>query len=121
MIKSHTRIIIICILLLLTLCACSKSGFPTGTFKTESGISVLVFEDDGSFTFSEAGTEETVGTYSIDGNELTWETDRYCSVLGKATYVWTFENDMLLLQLKGEDKCDGRRGAVDNIPFYREK
>jgi len=120
MIKRHTAITILCMLLLIPLCACSKSDFPTGTFKTESSISVLEFTDDGSFIYSEDGVVEAEGTYSINGNELTWETDSYCTVLGKATYTWTFENNMLLLQLKGVDKCDGRKGAVDGVPFNRE-
>jgi hypothetical protein len=93
------------------------TGFPTGVFAAKDGAWVLTFDDDGSFTFSESGTAVTSGTFSIRGNELTWETDDYCDRAGKATYTWTFENDTLSFQVKGKDNCADRLAALDSIPY----
>jgi lysophospholipase L1-like esterase len=93
---------------------------PKGRFAAKDGDWVLTFDDDGRFTFSESGVVAASGTFSIQGNELTWETDSYCgnAALMKATYTWTFENDTLLFQLKGKDNCADRLAVLDNIPYH---
>jgi hypothetical protein len=99
-----------------------KSVFPTGTFTAKDGDWVLTFDDDGSYTFSEYGTVEASGIISIQANELTWETDSYCDPkgAGKATYTWTFEDDVLLFLVKGEDKCVDRSSVIDNVAYHRQ-
>jgi hypothetical protein len=69
------------------------------------------------------GEVEARGKFSIQGNELTWETDSYCdqSDAGKATYIWTYENDILQLQVKGKDKCSERYRRVDNFEYKKEQ
>ena len=114
----------ICVsLLFLSLFACSSPSFPYGTFVSDSGSDQMVLNADGSFTYSESGTVVTTGTFSIQGNELTWETDSYCDErgAGKATYTWTFEDDTLVLQLKGEDHCSDRRYVLNLAPYHLEQ
>lgn len=114
----------ICILIpLLLLCACSSPSFPYGTFASDSGSYQMVLNDDGSFTYSESGTVVTTGTFSVQGNELTWEVDSYCDEIGagKATYTWTFEDDTLILQVKGEDQCSDRLFVLNLAEYHLEK
>ncbi len=114
----------ICVsLLLLSLCACASPSFPYGTFASESGTDQMVLNQDGRFTYLESGTVVTAGTFSIQGNELTWETDSFCDEkgAGKATYTWTFENDTLVLQVKGEDRCADRRYVLHGAPYHLEQ
>jgi lysophospholipase L1-like esterase len=94
------------------------SGFPKGTFSAKDGDWVLVFDNDGSFKFSESGVVAASGNFSVQGNEFTWEADSYCDRAGIATYTWTFENDTLLLQVKGEDECADRLSVLDNVPYH---
>jgi len=100
------------------LSACARSDFPTGTYESGSGYIQTEFNNDGSFTFSIGGQVMSTGTYSIQGHELIWETDSYCDEIsaGKATYTWTFENDTLLFEVKGEDKCADRLIVFSSIP-----
>ena len=112
--KNHL-IMISCILpLMFLLSACTTLNFPTGSFLSEDGDEQLDFTIDGRFTYYLMGTVDTVGTFSVQGDELTWETDRYCDANGprKATYTWTFENDTLVFQVKGEDRCYARFGSI---------
>ena len=95
-----------------------KSIFPTGMFTAKDRDWVITFNDDGSFT-SGFGEIAVSGTFSIQANELTWETDSFCD--RRATYTWTFEDDTLLFQVKGEDKCSSRLRVLDNVPYYKEQ
>ena len=116
--KNHL-IMISCILpLMFLLSACLRSNFPTGSFLSEAGDEQLDFTIDGRFTYYLGGKVDDVGTFSVKGHELTWETDRYCGD-EKATYTWAFENDTLVFQVKGKDKCSARFGSLHNISYYR--
>jgi len=99
-----------------------KSTFPTGKFTAKDGDWVLTFDDNGNYTFSDHGKVEASGTFSIQANEVTWETDSYCDLRGggKSTYTWTFEDVTLLFRLKGEDKCSDRVDTLDNVPYHKE-
>ena len=96
--------------------------FPIGVFAAKDGAWIFRFDDDGTFTWSESGEVVASGTFSIQGNELTWETDGYCGNAAsmRATYTWAFENDTLEFQVKGKDNCTDRQAAVDNVPYQRE-
>jgi hypothetical protein len=112
----------VCVLLLLPpLAACSGSFFPYGTYKTDSGsIDQMVLSPDGSFTFSGYGRVISTGTFSISGNELTWDVDSFCDERGGGgvVYIWTVEDEILHLQAKGEDICHGRRVSLDGAAYY---
>jgi hypothetical protein len=54
----------------------------------------------------------TQGTYSIDGDQLTWENDSFCKTVSEAaesaTYTWTADGDLLTMIVEGEDLCTVR-------------
>ena len=83
--------------------------FPIGVFAAKDRDWVFRF-DSGSYTWSESGEVVASGTFSIQGNELTWQTDSYCGneASMKSTYTWVFENDTLEFQVKGKDNCTDR-------------
>ncbi len=99
------------------------SSFPPGTYVAESISAILKLADDGSFTFSESGAVVATGTFSIQGSEMTWETDTYCERMGaaKATYVWSFENETLLFHVKGDDRCADRLRVLNDMPYRKEE
>ena len=96
--------------------------FPAGTFGTGDGTWKLVFKGDGTFTFSMADQGSASGTYSVHGNEITWETTDYCDQnnLGKATYTWAYANETLVFQVEGEDPCFYRGEKLQNIPYHKK-
>jgi hypothetical protein len=117
---------ILSLMFLLSACLTGPSiptGFPTGTLVAYSGFYQFMLTDDGSWMFSEGGYVVAKGTYSIHDNEFTFETDSYCdgAGAGKASYIWTFKDDTLLFQVKGEDKCVGRYYSMHNIPYHKEQ
>jgi len=109
-------------LLLLLLTACSEPAFPYGTYLSENGTYLFQLNEDGSNFFAYAGSGSVIaeGTYSIKGNEITWETDSYCDEVTnkKATYTWTFEDDILKFLVKGVDACSSRYKVLNNKSFY---
>lgn len=113
-----------CLLFLfLSLCACSTGpSFPYGTFVGPADFYHVVLKKDGSFTFLDNKTVTSEGTFSIHGNELTWETDSHCAAVDaqKATYTWTFDNDNLELDVKGNDKCTDRLD-VYRFPYHLQQ
>ena len=117
--------IIVCILLMLVaVSACGEPEFPTGTFSIEGGNRKFEFMEDGKWIAREGGAIHTMGTYSVQGNEFTWERDQLCdSSTGKSTkstYTWTFKSHTLLFEVKGEDKCPMRYIEINSTPLYKE-
>ncbi len=99
-----------------------QSPIPLGTYSARGGDFVLELNDS-SFTFTRKnGAYNTSGTFSSDGNAITWETDSYCDQddSGRATYTWYFENDVLSFQLIGKDGCVARKGSL-LFTFRREQ
>ena len=98
--KKHLTCITCILSMLILLSACTGSKFPTGTYVSETFQTE--FNDDGSFIFPIGEQVLSKGTYSVQGDELTWETDSYCDEIGggKAIYTWTFENDTLLFEVR---------------------
>ncbi len=127
--KGKQFVSVVCIVLTLTLpllSACGtpsgKSSFPTGTFVCESAPFKTEWRDDGTYTSWMDGQEMASGTYSVEGNELTYESDSYCDSLGagKATYTWTFKDDTLTFEVKGEDECSDRMGTLHLVSWHKE-
>ena len=101
---------IACIMILaVTLSACSSKEFPTGTYTRQNGTQEIM--DDGTFTILWGDEVADEGTYSIEGDVLTWLTSSVCDqdYAGRATYQWQYEDGVLSFELIGEDHCDGRR------------
>lgn len=98
------------------------SVLPRGSYAAQAGERVLILDEDGGFSFSAAGEVLSSGTFSIQGRELTWETDSKCDQgAGKATYTWTLENETLLFQGQGQDPCAERAMLLDGIPYYKKQ
>jgi major membrane immunogen (membrane-anchored lipoprotein) len=109
---------IACIMILaVTLSGCSNKAFPTGTYTNSLG-NTKEYRDDGTFTLWYGGSVVTIGTYSIENNEITFQ-DTYCDEQnsGSATYAWTYEDGKLSFEVIGEDLCDGRRDTT-SVPWF---
>lgn len=121
--KGRVNLSVCVLFLLILLCACAGPSFPHGTFVSPSGFHRVTFNNDGSFTFFDAQTAASQGTYSIQGNELTWETDSHCDAqaAGKAAYTWTYENDNLVLNVKGDDSCSDRLSVYNTLTYQLQR
>ena len=122
MFRSSRNALIAIILLVLILAACASQSFPHGTFAPQFGPYRVTFKDDGSFVFTEGGVVASQGAYSIQGNELTWETDSHCAAQGAevATYTWSFDNNQLVLKVKGTDDC-ADRAPLYSVPWHLQQ
>ncbi|MEW5872332.1 MAG: hypothetical protein AB1894_23920 [Chloroflexota bacterium] len=118
--KSRIITIVLGMLLLLSLCACSPR-FPTGAFETAAGT-MLEFKEDGTYKLTSAfGKLSHQGIYSVEGDLLTLMTDTNCDQynLGKGVYNWTYEDDKLVFHLV-EDNCKSRTPLFDaKVPYYK--
>jgi hypothetical protein len=94
---------------------------PIGKYSHLDDKYILEIGEENSFTFIENGSVAAVGTYSINGNEFTWETDSYCGNDEKATYVWHYEDNMLSFQLIDKDNCGDRKTVIDGLTYYKEE
>ena len=103
--------------------ACSDDGntneFPVGVYHhpgSTDASGTIEFTSDGTFVLADGDEIVTEGTYSIDDDQLTWDTDSYCRNISadaeSATYSWTQDGDLLTMTVEGEDLCIGR---VDTI------
>ncbi len=126
-IKRHTNariLLLACLVIIMMACAgCQpKSSFPYGTYTSEDGIYQLVLNEDVSFEFSysKSGRIISVGTFSVQDDELTWETDSYCDKIKprQATYTWTFTDNILVFKVVGADICSSRHGVLVNNSYY---
>lgn len=110
-------------LMMLTLFACSGPSFPYGTYVTSSGSNKLVLHDDGTYMFSQSGRTISTGTFTIDGDKLTWETDSYCDKLSAspATYTWTYKDNTLVLAVDVSDQCSSRVRVLNRVPYQFEE
>lgn len=102
------------------LSACSDDGdsseFPVGVYHQPGSTDAdgtFEFTSDGTFVaIGSDGLVVTEGTYSVDGDQFTWETDSYCRGVGddaeSATYTWSQDGDMLTMTVVGEDLCSDR-------------
>ena len=120
--KSKTaRVAVMAIAIMGPLAACSDDGdtgeFPVGVYRlpgaTETSIDqTMEFRSDDTFEVVFDGETMTDGTYSVDGDQLTFETDSLCKEISdaaeSATYAWTQDGDLLTMTVEGEDLCTDR-------------
>ena len=111
------------LLFLFILTACSSRTFPMGMYVAKESGAQMEFMEDGSFIYTDEGVVWARGTYSIDGNELIWETDSSCDESGieRSTYTWSYENGLLVLEEKGEDLCEGRVRSVNQLEWENQE
>jgi len=109
------------LLFLLTFAGCSSSQFPSGEFTSQlEGEEIrLRFDEDGNFMILRNGREHAEGTYSVEGNQLTWLTDSSCAAPNgeTATYSWTLENQILTFSLVEKDSCMSRLYMLEKLPY----
>lgn len=122
--RKYLSIIVCILLMLITASACGEPDFPTGTFSSEGEWQQYEFKEDGKWILRVGGSINTEGTYSVQDNELTLETDLWCDAMEgvstKATYTWTFKSETLIFEVKGEDKCTMRLDIINSTPFYKD-
>ena len=103
--------IMVVLFLAAALSACSSKEFPYGTYTRQDATEE--YRDDGTFTYMFGDEIVTEGTFSIEGDEITWIQDTLCDeeYAGTATYRWQYEDGVLSFELIGEDLCEGRLDA----------
>jgi hypothetical protein len=103
--------------------ACSDDGstneFPVGVYHQQGSTDAsgtMEFKSDGTFVLADGDEIVTEGTYSIDGDQLTWDTDSWCKDISaeaeSATYTWTQDGELLTMTVEGEDLCTDRVNTI---------
>lgn len=116
-------IIAVSVLVVLVAGCGSGSEFPAGSYEMEhNGTQWLMqFNDDGTWLGIYDGqmeAPEAAGTYTINNDELSFETDDGCGTeTEEATYTWTVEGDDLTFSVVGADPCGGRRTLLHNVTY----
>ena len=127
--KSLLRVLVL-ILLSLWLAACSspeETTFPAGKF-TKSGASShgLIFNKDGTFSVFEGDITLVTGTYSVDGDTYTEESNNAGCTDVPRSFKYAFDGTNLTFSYVGnpaEDTCGGggRRADFDNVTYTLSK
>ncbi len=98
--------------------------FPYGTLVSEGPGYVYVFNTDGTFKFDSGDPGEAdKGTYSVQGNQITFLTGDYCDAqkAGKGVYTWALEGDKVTFKAVGEDPCPIRTSTTTIFPWHVKK
>ena len=117
------RVAVIAMATLGLFAACSDDGntneFPVGVYQEPGSTDTsgtMEFKSDGTFVLADGDEVVDEGTYSIDGDRLTWETDSWCKNISEAaesaTYTWTQDGDLLTMTVDGEDLCTDRASTI---------
>lgn len=94
--------------------------FPVGVYHPVDGTEAdgtMEFKSDGTWVVKDgSGVARSEGTYSVDDDLFTWETDSYCKDrFGEdgetATYRWAEDGNQLVLT-EGEDYCTDRVDVI---------
>lgn len=114
------------VLISLLLAACGpkpEANFPTGKFiKVGNPNHWFIFNADGTFAVYEGQTTLVRGTYSVDGDTYTEESnDAGCTDVPKS-FKYTFDGTNLTFNYidnPEEDTCGGggRRNDFDNVSY----
>ena len=108
------RTVVLAVAIVGVLGACGDANetevFPTGRFEQVEAAfpTTKEFNDDLTFVvWSEVGPVAPAGTYSINGNLITFETDPLCEPSGdeQATYKWAMDDTTLTFAVQGDDSC----------------
>lgn len=126
--KNNKMLVLVLVLLSLLLAACGstssgEANFPTGKFiKVGNPNHWLNFNADGTFAVIEGQTTLVRGTYSVDGDTYTEESnDAGCTDVPKS-FKYTFDGTNLTFNYidnPEEDTCGGggRRADFDNVTY----
>jgi hypothetical protein len=124
--KNKKLFVIGLLLLSLMLAACgssSKSEFPTGKFIKSGATNYgLVFNEDGTFSVFDGQSMFVNGTYSVDGDIYTDESNNQnCPPM---SFKYTFDGTNLTFNYVGnpaDDPCGGRRTDFNNVTYILSK
>jgi hypothetical protein len=118
--NTYLRPVIAGIALLGLVGACSDDedeSFPIGVYTAADATEVdgtMEYKEDGTYVMlSPTGTEITVGEYTIDGDQITYVDDQYCTLAhgeeaARATYTWDWDGTEMTFELEGTDVCTAR-------------
>lgn len=116
--RAHTTAVLAGVALLSLMAGCSDdtSEFPVGVYHpidSSESEGTMEFKSDGTWILqSGSGTVYSQGTYTVDGDKLTWETDSYCKNTNadaeSAVYTWTQDGTTITMTQDGTDPCDAR-------------
>ena len=110
------------LLCLLAGCAPGEDFSPGEYATTHEGQSwVLDFKPDGSWTGTFSGEIISSGTYTIDGDQLTWLTDSHCQETGypgAAVYRLSIREDSLRFSRIGKDPCLSRQVILEDEVYH---
>ena len=114
--------------LLLAACGPTSSGeanFPTGKFvRADNANHGLIFNEDGTFSVFEGGGTLVRGTYSVNGDTFTEESnDAGCTDVPKS-FKYTFDGTNLTFKYiddPADDSCVGRFFDFDNVTYTRSE
>lgn len=114
------------VLLLAILLSACRAGFPTDKFvRSEQGVNRhLQFLNGGRWEGYYDGNLLTFGSYRVDGDQITIESDFLCEESGgpvQAIYTWSYSGDTLTLQPVGEDGCAERVELLSGGPYRKSQ
>ena len=110
--------------LLLVACGSTKeANFPTGKFLKSGTVNHgLVFNEDGTFSVFDGNITIVNGTYGVDGDIYTDESNNQnCPSM---SFKYTFDGTNLTFNYVGnpaDDPCDGRRNDFNNVTYILSK
>jgi hypothetical protein len=119
--KRHLTCAIVVVAALGMLGACSdddnETEFPTGKMipasATSSEDGYIEYKSDGTYVgIAPSGDTFTEGTYTTDGDEITFETDSYCEAnapgSNPVTYTFEWDGEVLSFGENPDDTCTDR-------------
>jgi hypothetical protein len=127
--KRHLTVAVVVVAALGMLGACSddqdETQFPTGKMVPVSATSTeggyIEYKSDGTYVgIDQTGDTFTEGTYTIDGDEITFVNDSYCEAnapgSNPATYTFEWDGEVLNFGDNPDDTCAERVStfAVDS-------
>ena len=124
--KNKKLFVVGLLLLSLMLAACgssSKSEFPTGKFvKSNNENHGFIFNEDKTFSVFDGSITIVNGTYSVDGDIFTDESNSQgCPPL---SFKYTFDGTNLTFNYvsnPADDPCGGRRSDFNNQTYILSK
>ncbi|MGE5211757.1 MAG: hypothetical protein ACM3MM_10865 [Acidobacteriota bacterium] len=119
--KRHLTCAIVVVAALGMLGACSdddnETQFPTGKMipasATSSEEGYIEYKSDETYVGIDGGGDVfTEGTYTIDGDEITFETDSFCEAIAPdstpETYTFEWDDEVLTFVDNPDDTCADR-------------
>ena len=113
-------IVVVAALGMLGGCSDDEDEFPTGKIVPVSATSTeegyFEYKSDGTYVgIDGAGDMFTEGTYTIDGDEITFENDSFCEASAPGsnpvTYTFEWDGEMLTFGDNPDDTCADRAAA----------